>query len=1839
MLTKALFPVAYVIFFLLFSCHSDQKDATKNASEFTNYLYSYTAGMQSVSDGVVVTLKKTPDQLDPESYSRDLFDISPKVNGDIKVVSPTRIEFIPSENLHSDCRYTVRFKIGALYNSMDDDIGLNFEFKTIEQNLSVKKGILKTDDGFGGDKMFYSGTLLTADVADNSEVENLLSATLNREKTSIRWIHKEGGRIHNFVIDEVKKQDEVGKLKLEWDGAEIGVSTKGYEEIEIPAIGEFSVMSMQSKSSPSDHIEIVFSDILEKNQKLEELIFLSKTSGGNLRFEIDKNVVRVWPQTPIVGEQRLTIYYGIKSSNFHTLQENYTQLIRFEKSPPLVRFIGKGVIVPSHYGASIPFEAISLRYVELGIVEIFPKNIHQYFQENRYDGYDELNRVGRLVCHKKVTLKAATESDFYVWNTYKINLDEHIQTKPGAIYRVLLRFKKSYSLFADNSNETEEQSLFENRWDSPGYYSEYYHPEGFIWRENENPEHISYYSSQHFAARNLFSSNLGIIAKVGSDNNFHVVINRISNAEPRKGVKVQFFDYQQQLIGESLSDNNGMVKIQLQRKPFMVIANEGAEYGYLRVDNGSALSVSNFNVQGKVIQNGIKGFIYGERGVWRPGDTLHLTFVMDDITKQLPKNHPVILELFNSRGQKVLRKVATNGVNGFYAFLLPTQTDDPTGKWRAKVAVGGSTFSKQLKVETVKPNRLKIDFNLPDLIKADVSQTVLLKAQWLHGAIARNLDTRIMLSYVKAKTSFDKYPKYSFDDLAASFSPYQETFSEGKLDDKGEVNIPVKLKKPYSAPGMLKAVFSTRVFENGGDYSINTKSVNFAPFNRFVGLKLPELEDDWLTTEKEYPVKIVAVNPEGKSVTIPKITVELYKLDWRWWWESNDNHLARYVTGSSRKPVQKWQLKNWSGKDNFRLKIPYRNWESNGRYLLRIVDDEGGHAASVTLYASKWGGWASDGDDKFATVLNVKTDKETYQVGDKVEVSLPAVKNGRALVSIENGSRITDIFWVDTKGEKVSKFRFKVTAEMAPNVYVNVSLLQSYGTVDNDAPLRLYGMTNIIVKDPNTILNPEITTEKEYEPEKPFSMRVSEKEGKQMNYTLAIVDEGLLDLTGYKTPNIHTAFYAREALGVKTWDMYNEIAGAYGANLEQAFAIGGDEGQLKGKTKKEQRFKPVVFYAGPFQLKKGETKAHKFTMPNYLGSVKVMVVAGENGAYGKTDKVVPVRTDLMVMATVPRVLGPGERCFVPVNLFKMRDGKETIEVRIETNENIKIIGDKLKTVSMIEAGEEMLFFEIETEHVVGSGKITVVATNGKASSKYDVNFDIRNPNPKVVLKQDTLLAIGNIWNSTLIPPGAKGDNMAYIELYALPMVDWSRYMEMLTNYPHGCLEQTTSAVFPQLFLPQLMSLKDEEQLEVQDNIMAGLNRLVKFQGSDGGFVYWPGGSYISEWATSYAGHFLIMAEKKGYSLPIGMKENWLNYQKSASRSWYPIVFKNNRINYNNYYQTYRLYTLALAGKPEVGAMNRLREKNTLKGADRLMLAAAYGLIGQEQVGLNLIDNMAYSPKAYRETGHTYGSHLRDMAIATICMFDLKQEKEAFVMLKKLTEKVAKENWLSTQTASWILMAQARAIEKLGEDLSIDVAIESEVLNTTVNTTFPVAKIDIPVGDISPIDINIKNNGKAPIYVNTIIKGAPITGKAKDVSSSLAMDVSYFNMDNKPISVNWLTQGTDFYVDVTIRNTDALSELNELALTTVFPSGWEIINNRLNDTGIATEGVTIPEYQDIRDDRVFTYFDLPIGGKAKFRVYLSAAYLGRFYLPAVAVNAMYDDNIFARKGGKWIEVVK
>ena len=1835
----------------LFSC-SKKDQWIEVDPAFSKYVDAYTTGIISKTSSIRIQLAGTANTTHTlgEEVKETLFDISPSVKGKAMWVDATTIEFKPDNYLQPNQLYQVQFKLGKVTKVPDKYSDFRFSLKTFKPSFKISDKGLRSN-GIKN-KMSLSGKLQTADIEKGSDIEKLLTVSQNSKQLKINWQHNDAAKEHNFTIDAIGRGSNAGNINLKWDGQPMNIDVKGSREIIVPAAGDFKVMNVTVENDAQQYASVQFSDCIAVGQDLTGLIAIGNQ--GDISYTINGSEVKVFTSGKLDGNYTVNINAGVKSTWGDTLAKGFTSNINFENKMPSVKIYGRGNILPNSGRLVLPFEAVNLNAVDISIIKILENNIPQFLQSNNLGGNEDLRRVAKPIVQKTLRLDDDKTLDLHNRQRFSLDIDKFLKTEPGAIYRVTIGFRPQYSLYqaadtsknkdsADEEDVDEEENYSSNGGvdEDDQFWSLYdtYYPYGYNWRRKDDPNSKSYYNKDRWATRNILASNIGLTAKRGSDNTLLVAVSNILTTEPMMDVDLEVMDYQQTIISKGKSGSDGFANIDVKRKPYLLVAKKGNERGYLKLDDGSSLALSRFDVGGEEVKNGIKGFIFGERGVWRPGDTMYINCIIEDKEKKLPKDHPVEFSLFTPQGQLYKHTVQSDAEDGFYLFKTNTDPGSPTGNWLAKIKCGGASFEKTIKVETVMPNRLKInvDFGKDALLGKGETVTGTINAKWLFGTPAKNLKAKIDASLYAKKTGFAKFAAYDFDNPTSNYSTQSKTILDGSLDAQGNATIKPNFQLDEAAPGMLSANMVIKVFEPGGSFSIDNMTVPYSPYLSYAGLKLPEGEKpfDYLLSGKTHTAQIVNVDSKGNLLSgNTAVEVQFYRIQWRWWWDDNGDNLSNFTQNEYNKLIKKETIHLANGKGQWQFGTSEDEW---GRYLILVKDLKSGHITGSTFYIDE-PGWQSRGgndDQSAAAMLSFTSNKEKYNVGDDVQLNIPSSKGGRVLISLESGSKVVKSFWQETtQGQTVVKF--KAEASMTPNIYATVSLLQPHAQTINDLPIRMYGSLPIFIEDKNTLLSPVLTIASSIRPEQNVSFTVSEQQGKEMTYSVAIVDEGLLDLTRFKTPDPHGSFYAREALGVKSFDLFDYVIGAWGGDLERILTIGGDAegGPIKQKT--ANRFKAVVQYLGPFHLDKGQKQSKSFMLPSYIGSVRAMVVAAHEGSYGTTEKTVAVKKPLMMLATMPRVLGPGETIKLPVTIFAMENNIKNVNVTLQSNPFLEVIGATTQSTSFTQIGEQMLYFDVKVKLNVGIGKVKLLASSGNQKADYEVELDIRNPNPPITSVSEFTLTPGQQWNTVANAIGVAATSTAVVEISSLPSMNLQKRLDYLIEYPHGCIEQTTSAVFPQLVLNQLTDLDDYKKSLVDKNVKAGIARMQNFQRPDGGFSYWPGGGESDEWGSNYAGHFLVEAQANGFFVSDNLLQLWKSFQRSKANNWV--------VNSNNFYgadltQAYRLYTLALAKAPELGAMNRLKEFKYLSPEAKWRLAAAYKLAGQDAVAQSLISGLPVTFDTRPNPGISFGSELRDEAMVLETLTILGKRNQAAQLLPTIAARLSQDDWYSTQTTAYALIAIAKYCGKNPSGAKIIARAATGAKPTDINSVSYIRQLPVLFKNGSS-NVSVSNNGSNTLYLRLITKGQPLAGeslKGKNNSALLTMEVSYITQNGAAVNITKLIQGTDFVAKVVIKNPGKRGTYMQMALTQIFPGGWEILNARMLG-GEGTFKSAYSTYQDIRDDRLYTYFNINQNETLTYYVQLNASYLGRFYLPVTFTEAMYDNNIEAGVNGRWVEVI-
>ncbi len=1816
------------------SCGNENKDSESPDAGFADYIEAYTGGLISDESSVKIQFASTPDTSVPAD---GLFSFSPSLRGEVRWVGSRMIEFVPEDGqLKQGREYRGKFEVGKVFGVEKPELRtFCFMFRVAPKKAAISIDnvrILKSSPS----EAAINGSLMLSESVPEDEASGMLYAEgAGAAKVSVRQMSEPG--VFEFTCAPVVRSASDSRVTLVFDGHSSGFGKTVSADVTVPASEGFRVVSAKKKDGDEPYVEVVLSQPLDPLSDVSGMFTLSVE--GRSYTAVDGNIVRVFfERKKAEGNISLTVSGSLKDCTGTRLGEDWTAEFRSDELKPAVRLPGRGNILPDASELRLPFRAVNLKAVDLRVIKIYSDNVLHFLQDNSLDGDSELRRSGRMVYSRRLQLDSNPQTDLHQWQNFSVDLSGLMKREPGAIYRISLSFRQEYSVYgrddvavSDGDSSLTKLAVGEMSaedeavWDIPYsyYYDNYYDWEKYDWNERDNPLSPTYYmQADRFPSVNLMNSNVGVIAKSGGNGKMWVYVSDIVSASPLSGVEISAYNYQLRRLAAAKSDAEGRAELAFEGKPFVVVAKSGDAVSYLKVIDGQENSLSRFDVGGQTVEKGLRGFVYGERGVWRPGDTMHLVLLVESSGKKLPQDHPAVLEVYGPRGQFFSRQVCPKSVDGFYTFDVPTSGSDMTGTYHAYAKIGGATFHKALHVETIKPNRLKVTTTLPsDVLDADSTATFRVSAAWLTGAAASSLTAKASVRLTPRKTAFKGFDGYIFSNPLSEFRSVEKELFSTVLDSRGNSSVSVRVPAAPDAPGMLNATIVTRVSEPGGNESTVSQNALCSPFGAYVGVLMPSTENGYLETDRDWSIRACAVGKDGRRIAGHRLEYRIYRLDSSWWWERDGGELASFIRSSSAKVHASGQIVSGTSDSEIRFRLDYPDW---GNFLLYVTDLDSGHSSGTTFLCD-WPQWRGRGDraeSTSASMLSFSLDRKSCQVGDEAVAYLPAAKGARALVSFENDSRVIASSWVEMSADSETPFRFRVTGEMAPSCYVHVTLLNPYGRTAEGQPLRLYGVQPLTVTAPDSRLDPVLSLPETIRPQEEFAVRVREKSGRPMSYTIAIVDEGLLDLTGFETPDPWAEMNRRSALGVRTWDIYNNVMGAYGTSFASMFSVGGDEDLRIDGTVRDNRFEPVVRFLGPFTLRRGEN-VHKVTLPMYVGSVRVMLVAARDGAFGSAEKTVPVRSPLMVLPTLPRTLATGEKVTMPVNVFAMEESVRNAEVTVSADGPLRLGGPASKSLTFSVPGDEMATFEFRTGSTEGPARVKVTAKSGDFVASDTVNIMVRNINPPVL----------SVRRAVMLPGESCGfectDGANVLEVSAFPSIDVNGVWFYMKHYPHRCTEQLCAKGITLLsIMPQL---DEQRRTEAGGMVSEILSELYSRQLSDGSFVYWPGSTLINPWADAMAGHFMTLASGAGFSVNGGVFGAWRNKVKKYVNAYRAAGDEYDEL------AAYSLYVLALSGNAQDGPMNRMKESSSLTPTARALLASAYAVSGRKSVAESILAVSSGNSSAKRPAAPSlfFGSALRDDAIFLDAQVLAGNLGAAMELAGRVADGFAKESY-TTQTTAFASSALSKLYaltDKSAVSFRYECSFGDGGNSENVRTANSLWTRNVVDGATS---VRLSNTSRGALYASLASRTSVPAGTAvREASSGISTVVAYKDMDGMNIRPDKLAQGTDFVAEVTVKNASA-APLRNLSLSVKVPSGWEIYNSRLfsaeADVSAAYSGC------DIRDGEVLYYFDLPKAASRTYALRLSAAYLGEFVLPSVSCEAMYDNSVFARTASGVVRVV-
>ncbi|MFV2072162.1 MAG: alpha-2-macroglobulin, partial [Thermoanaerobaculales bacterium] len=997
--------------------------------------------------------------MDGRTLSR-AFSCTPSFDGSAEWTDPRTIVFTPRETLRPGADYRCVLDVAAVLPDQDSVKPFGFSFSVAPNQLIGWQAELEPAADDDPERLIYRGFLEFSDAVTLEEIERRVRLIDGSAAVGLVWRVEPGDRRFWFASEPIARGERVREISLEIPAAPFAIEAAIRRDAEIRPLTDLGVVEVEIQNQEAEpRLAVKFSDPLE--EAVDHSAFVRVEPHIDLRVSVLGNTLLVSGPFHRETAYTLIVRHGILSRWKTPMKEDYRREVRFADLKPQLSFSQTGSLLPSSSRGTIAFRTLNVRQVTARVTRVFESNLGQFLQDQGLAATRDqrrmrgrLNRVGVEAASARLDIGETRNR----WVQSTLDLSGLLAGHERGLYVVSLSMDRDQVLFDCDDRQR---------------YPYYDHPCG-----------RGYFNNRGRVSRPLMVSDIGLLAKRAS-NGMIVAATHLETAKPLADVEVTLFSYQNQPIAHSRTNARGVAEFDATNDGFYIEGRWRGQRTALKFSE-SRISTSGFEVGGSSgSSKATRAFIYADRGVHRPGDTIFLAAVVRNQDGGFPDDHPMTLKIRNPKNQVVHTELYRKGLAGHYAFRFTTEDDDPTGRWFADIFNGDTLLgSHPLRIETVAPNRLKVRLDLPasGLGPGSDDVEIGLDSSYLFGAPASGLRGTLEVRYRGIEKKFETYPDYTFTHPARFLKAKQERLFDGLLDTDGHAEINWRPPSLTEVPSALSLTLTARVFERGGRPTTEAVVVTVDPYDAYVGLRRPT--STWAALDLPLPLTVVLVDSDGAPVADRELEVAVYTNERNWWWEyrSFDDYRRRFKSDVQTRLIDRLTVTTGSQPVTVDFTPSH-----HGQVLVEVRDPVGGHIAGTFLWVSSWG--RSRGPLEAGTHLEMEVDREHYNPGDTAFVTVKTPSEGIAFVSVEKGDRVLSHHWQALEGEQAT-IELEVTEDMLPNVYVHVIAVQPHDQTANDRPIRLYGVVNLAVEKASTRLPVEIIVPSELKPQQPFEVEV-----------------------------------------------------------------------------------------------------------------------------------------------------------------------------------------------------------------------------------------------------------------------------------------------------------------------------------------------------------------------------------------------------------------------------------------------------------------------------------------------------------------------------------------------------------------------------------------------------------------------------------------------------------------------------------------------------------------------------------------------------------------------------
>ncbi|MHA2621151.1 MAG: alpha-2-macroglobulin family protein [bacterium JZ-2024 1] len=1479
----------------------------------------------------------------------------------------------------------------------------------------------------------------------------------------------------------------------------------------------------------------------------------------------------------------ITLHAGIRALDA-VLRTDYADSVTLPSPTPRVQFPIRGGYLGRNMGLKLPLRVRATEMISVSVWRIPPENWVFYREERwRMYGYGE-----PVIREKDIPVEGGREPHL-MW----VDLGTMVDTGEPGIYLVTAKYKEKRTRREQRGISSDEDE---------GYEGEYWEYETRSAMEDEV---------------HVVITDLALIAKRGVDRVWAWAVDA-RTTKPRAGVRISLYSQKNVLMGRCVTGDAGGCELPYERirdrEPTLIVAQKDAEMTYIHL-NESEVSLEPFSVSGidPTVSN-LVAYLYPERDLYRPGETVHFAVVVRNRDGFEGVRVPVTVEVNDPNGKRfgALNKMTDEA--GFAEYALEVPPTARTGRYSFSVKSGETYLtSSDISVETFVPERMSVMVTPERTDHAGADEIrFAVRANYLFGAPAGNAKVEFLCVARETKFRATGYEEYHFgrirDDWQEPFVREQE--GEGQLNEDGEGQLGCRPEGMNTFYTMADVRIGVSVQEaESGRVSRGMATVKYHPFDYYIGLKTHATR---VEQGRAIEVDGVILNYDGtlkKDVEQLHFQVAERTYEYGRVWDPNTNQF-RWETSYWRYPTgDEGTVRVIDGKFKVRF-TPTASWVD---YVLEVRDLEGKSATDFVVYGWSWGK-----REKMETpeVLKIRLSKEEADSGERVHAEILLPFEGRLLWTLESEG-VLRYEWQDARGA-TARLNFSAPTR-GSSVYVSALLIRSD---EQYLVRRAFGVHRLSLRPRRNRLDLTMRVPSEIRPGK--TLEVTLEGNGRYQATIAIVDEGILQISRFASPDVYEGILRDTALKVRTSETLGWIV------PKGMMTPGGGEG-IEGL-----RIKPAVklvsYWSG---LVKSDARGRvtvRFPVPEYLGKLRVMASAMNEQRLASAEAFVTVTTEVAVLPTFPRFVYAGDMVHIPVTLINTTRSPQmgTLKVIVDGKD---VLAPENRKFEIAEGTSVVMWAPITVKKMASFLEITVSADWSKDKFRQSTRVPILPDHPYVTETNTVEVSPGETVDLTEMVKGwLAEDQNTQVVLAPSPALSVLAHLKYLVQYPYGCLEQTSSSLLPMIRLKDIVeasTLDVGQAQEIPVRVRSGIARLISMQTPSGGFSFWPGGEGPGHpYASVYATFVLLQAKNAGYEVPESVLNLALEYIARYARA-----------------EAFGYYVLAEGNRLDASDVEHILNlrKRGLSAEELYFLAAALARAGKTASARGVLEEARTRETRDEPTDSSrfFWSPLRSKAIAVFVHEivepgDPGNDANVHALAQLLTQK-RQSNYYHTQELAWASLALGLRMKNVPYARTPKGTLKAdEKVIDPKDTKGGLIWVLRETARLKTLTLTNESDGTAQVFLQN--SGFKPTSFSAYSENGLRVEKAIVNPAGE--MVRNVRHGETYFVRLVMVNTRGHT-LENVAIEDFVPAGFEVENPRLPAVTVAMlsqQGTLVPDYVDYRDERVRIFGTVPRGSITYF-YQVRATLPGSFYMPPVNAMAMYDPEVRAGSAPARLEVAK